>query len=95
MGLNIGNPVNRNLASAIVDGKVELLGVDEIVDRLGVSRSTLERWVRNGKAAAAMSLIDRMASKGQFPEPDIYIGSSPKWTKDTVVNWLVANSSSK
>lgn len=87
--------LDRSLASAIVDGKVELLGVDEIVDRLGVSRSTLERWVRNGKAAAAVSFVDRVSSRLGFPEPDIYIGNSPKWTKDTVVTWLLANSSSK
>lgn len=87
--------LDRSLASAIVDGKVELLGVDEIVDRLGVSRSTLERWVRNGKAASAVSFVDRVSSRLGFPEPDIYIGNSPKWTKDTVVTWLLANSSSK
>jgi len=90
--------LDRSLASAIVDGKVELLGVDEIVERLGVSRSTLERWVRNGKAsagAAGVSFVDRVSSRLGFPEPDIYIGNSPKWTKDTVVTWLLANSTSK
>lgn len=87
--------LDHSLASAIVDGKVELLGVDEIVERLGVSRSTLERWVRNGKAAAAVSFVDRISSRLGFPEPDIYIGNSPKWTKQTVVTWLLANSSSK
>jgi transcriptional regulator with XRE-family HTH domain len=90
--------MHRQLAEAVVNGQVELLGIDEIVKRLGVSRSTLERWVRNSRASFAgqSQLADFAVSisqgKTNFPAPDIYIGASPKWTKDKVISWLMSNS---
>ncbi|WP_409309015.1 helix-turn-helix transcriptional regulator [Pectobacterium sp. B1J-3] len=38
----------KNLVDRIADGEATLLGIDEICKRLGISRSTLERWIRNG-----------------------------------------------
>lgn len=92
------SPVDLKFAQAVVDGEVELLGIDEIVKRLGVSRSTLERWVRNGRnTIPGMEHVMPVSSslfpaRTNFPAPDIYIGASPKWSKDTVVKWLMANS---
>lgn len=90
------SPVDLKFAQAVVDGEVELLGIDEIVKRLGVSRSTLERWVRNGRntlpGMGHVMPASLFAGKTNFPAPDIYIGASPKWSKDTVIKWLMANS---
>ncbi len=38
----------NDLVNRIANGEATLLGVEEICKRLGVSRSTFERWVRNG-----------------------------------------------
>ena len=94
--------VKPDLAEAIVNGDVELIGIDDIAKRLGVSRSTLERWIRTGNGSGLptfggqQTLGDLAANltegKMSFPPPDIYIGSSPKWDKKTVVAWLVKNS---
>ena len=92
------SPMDPKLAEAIVNGEVELLGIEEIVKRLGVSRSTLERWVRNSRISVAGqgTLADMTANilhgKTNFPAPDLYIGASPKWTKDKVIKWLMNNS---
>ena len=94
-------PVDEQLARAIVDGKVELLGVEEIVSRLGVSRSTLERWIRNGRSSIVDSsefsdaLANFVEGKTNFPAPDVYIGASPKWIKETVVKWMMRNSTTR
>jgi predicted DNA-binding transcriptional regulator AlpA len=94
-------PVDEQLARAIVEGKVELLGVDEIVSRLGVSRSTLERWIRNTRASltgggdVAGALASFVEGKTGFPPPDVYIGASPRWIKETVVKWVMTNSTKR
>lgn len=96
------SPIDLKLAADVVDGKVELLGIEEIVTRLGVSRSTLERWVRNGRAKLPAGMPQGLMSvtgystnlfgKTDFPPPDLHIGASPRWKKDTVMAWLVASS---
>ncbi|WP_224718270.1 helix-turn-helix transcriptional regulator [Pectobacterium versatile] len=42
----------KSLIDRIADGEATLLGIDDICARLGISRSTLERWVRNGSRAS-------------------------------------------
>lgn len=97
--------LTQELAEKIVNGQVQLLGIDEIVSRLQVSRSTVERWVRKGKENLASKktpdtldciplsvVLGNKMGAANFPPPDIYIGSSPKWMKSTVVAWLMANS---
>ena len=37
-----------DLVDRIASGKAELLGIDEICRRLDVTRSTFDRWVKNG-----------------------------------------------
>jgi predicted DNA-binding transcriptional regulator AlpA len=85
------------LARKVVNGDVELMGVDEIVARLGVSRRTLERWVQTGKGlagsiAASHVMHDLLDTAPSFPRPDLYIGNSPKWTKDSVTAWVIKSS---
>ncbi|KHT34441.1 helix-turn-helix transcriptional regulator [Pectobacterium carotovorum] len=42
----------KSLIDRIADGEATLLGIDEICKRLDISRSTLERWVRNGSKSS-------------------------------------------
>lgn len=39
-----------DLVDRIANGTAELLGIDDICKRLGVSRTTLDRWVQNGRS---------------------------------------------
>ena len=54
----------NDLVNRIANGEATLLGVEDICKRLGVSRSTFERWVRNGggKAAGGVSVAAVAAS---------------------------------
>ena len=82
--------MDKDQARRIIDGELELMGAEEISQRVGVSRRTLDRWVKPGNSLAKMmSNLD----PEKFPRPDLYIGNSPKWTKDTVILWLQENSS--
>lgn len=90
-----------NLVDRIANGDAILLGVDDICKRLGVSRTTFDRWVRNGGAKSVTGpgygvgmrpLSDLVAGDNlTFPAPDIRIGNSPKWEMDTFKTWLRAN----
>ncbi|WP_434717190.1 hypothetical protein P5X00_40055 (plasmid) [Paraburkholderia sp. A2RO-4L] len=91
----------NDLVDRIATGQATLLGVDEICTRLGVHRSTFDRWVKNGtgKNAQAISkgsnMLLAMLGSGEssmsFPPPDIRIGNSPKWELETFKKWLRAN----
>lgn len=126
----------NELYSKIVAGEVRLLTAEDICARLGVSRTTFDRWVRNSlpRAEGGLGAIARQglplttpagllqhvvgmglsdASGGvaplggalsdgtlnmtegkiEFPQPDVRIGRSPRWTFETVVAWLEKNSS--
>jgi hypothetical protein len=48
----------NDLASRIAEGKAVLLSADDICTRLSISRSTLERWVRNSPPRSKDDLID-------------------------------------
>lgn len=92
--------VDIKFSESILRGEVELLGVEEIVSKLGVSRNTFERWVRNGRIAGSSMTnnfqdIHANLTEGNiiFPQPDIYIGKSPRWDLKTVAKWLSSNAS--
>ena len=102
--------MKNELVDRIANGNATLLGVDDICKRLGVSRSTFERWVRNGSSKLEQSAGETgfgnpptiarahslidSESALSFPPPDIRIGNSPKWELDTLKRWLLANTSS-
>ena len=71
----------NDLVDRIAAGEATLLGIDEICTRLGISRTTFDRWVR---CAGSQENIT-------FPAPDIRIGNSPKWEMETFKRWLAAN----
>ena len=84
-----------DIIEKIAAGEVTLLGIDDISKRLGVSRATFERWVRNGgknRASTAFSLDED--SNIRFPPPDIRIGNSPRWDIETLKKWLRNNNAS-
>ncbi len=94
----------NDIVDRIANGKATLLGVEEIITRLGVSRSTFDRWVKNGAAGGAgLKLSSMVASRSifedrtsaenllKFPPADIRIGGSPKWELETFKTWLRAN----
>lgn len=89
--------VDEHFAESVLRGEVELLGVEEIVTRLGVSRNTFERWVRNGRIGSSMTSnfqdLGANLTEGNicFPQADIHIGKSPKWDLKTVAKWLARN----
>jgi len=52
----------------------EVVGVVELVDRLGVSRNTINTW----------------RTRGVFPEPAWIVGGRPAWTWSVVEEWAHA-----
>ncbi len=64
-------------AKDIIEGAAKPIRVDEVLERLGISRSTLERWIRN-----------KGPSKHPFPSPIFYIGEAPCWVAEQLVEWL-------
>ncbi len=89
----------NDLVNRIAEGKAVLLGVEDICNRLGVSRTTFDRWVRNGNPLSGNSLaktvseaMANFADKSiSFPPADIRIGGSPKWEIETFKAWLAKN----
>ncbi len=59
---------------------LNLLSVETICQSLGVSRTTLNRWVQNTR--------DGVTDKGTFPIPCTKVGNSPRWQKEVVNTWL-------
>lgn len=49
----------------------EVVGMVELVDRLGVPRTTINTW----------------RQRGQFPEPAWIVGGRPAWNFDDVQHW--------
>ncbi|MBI0331733.1 helix-turn-helix transcriptional regulator [Burkholderia plantarii] len=91
----------NDVVNRIATGQATLLTADQICERIGVSRSTFDRWVRNGegRASASVSSLAAMLDAGvnfaegtlRFPPPDIRIGNSPRWELETFKKWLLLN----
>lgn len=62
-----------NLVNRIASGEATLLGVEDICKRLGVSRSTFERWVRNGETK--MGVLQSKFSGGSVEPEEVLFGS--------------------
>jgi transposase-like protein len=54
----------NDIVDRIANGQAQLLGIDDICTRLGVSRTTFDRWVRNGggKALGGKSLAEHVVT---------------------------------
>ena len=76
-----------------------LLGIDEICQKLSISRSTFERMRRsnnsNKKTILSLSykpLSEEFSELAPFPEPTIILGRSPRWSATVLNEWLRKNS---
>ncbi|QMT41151.1 helix-turn-helix transcriptional regulator [Neisseria shayeganii] len=70
-----------------------LLGIDDICQKLSISRSTFERLRRNKQSSANSNLrSDEFAGLSTFPEPTILLGRSPRWSATVLNEWLRKNS---
>lgn len=76
----MGNRDIDNLVDRIAAGKATLLGIDDICQRLGISRTTLDRWVRNGggKLSAPSSIAEHIADVGLGGAFQSMLDSSPE-----------------
>lgn len=91
---------DEKAATRVVRGEDRLIGIDELVERLGISRSTLDRWVKRRGPFGNLDQVKAHHAKiagfappkpldlNPFPEPATYLGQSPKWLESTVVKWL-------
>lgn len=52
---------------------LEIVGIPEIADRLGVPRPTLDTWRR----------------RGELPEPGYMIGNRPAWRWSVIRTWAL------
>ena len=81
--------------------KDTLLGIEEICQKLSISRSTLERMRGNAgpRALGALGIQgrtiiakpiagDESLCKTPFPPPSCMIGRSPRWTTAVINEWL-------
>jgi predicted DNA-binding transcriptional regulator AlpA len=102
--------MKKSLVDRIAEGEAILLGVDDICKRIGVSRTTFDRWVRNGggnpsnlnssvfgnTGTRLSDLASNMSDSNiTFPAPDIRIGNSPRWEIETFKEWLRLNVTNK
>ena len=76
-----------------------LLGIDEICQKLSISRSTFERLRRpNEKNIMLLSSNplstppDDLSGLHPFPKPTIVLGRSPRWSSTILNEWLQKNS---
>lgn len=53
----------NDLVNRIAEGKANLLGIDDICQRIGVSRTTFDRWVRNGGGKTGTTGIAELAAR--------------------------------
>ncbi|MDD2865043.1 MAG: hypothetical protein PHC99_10055 [Methylococcales bacterium] len=83
--------------------KDTLLNIEQICEKLSISRSTFERMrgltdLRSvgatiGAAARAFgNKEDDEEFSAPFPQPSCMIGRSPRWTANVINKWLSENS---
>jgi predicted DNA-binding transcriptional regulator AlpA len=68
-----------------------LLSIDDICQKLSISRSTLDRWRGIGNRTLPVSYLDRfngMNDIRNFPEPTVTFGNSPRWSAKVINEWL-------
>lgn len=57
-----------------------LLSINDICEKLSISRQTLDRW----RGISSPKSPNTNQNSPSFPEPDAYLGESPRWTIETV-----------
>lgn len=69
------------LAERIAHGRATLLDMNDICERLNISRSSFERWRKNS--------IDNKPNTTHFPKPDIYLVGRARWELATLTQWII------
>ncbi len=85
---------------------MKFLTIDDVCKMLSISRRTLERMRVSSlqKRLKSSSVVpdirdsvedteyaSRDGQRIPFPEPDLYIGKSPRWEMDKLLVWLKKN----
>jgi predicted DNA-binding transcriptional regulator AlpA len=76
-----------------------LLTVEQICEKLSISRSTLDRWRGIGNSSLPRNTIldsvnELLGSKTNdepiipFPKPTLNIGRSPRWSANEINKWI-------
>lgn len=89
---------NSDLFNRVALGDASLLTADQICERISIKRSTFDKWVRNSADRKLNELLSP-AKRGHiperkgfeassFPQPDTRINGSPRWSSDTLADWL-------
>ena len=65
------------VVNEIADNIADLISISEICKILGISRTTLDRWINNDSGIGET-----------FPKNDIKIGNRLYWGRDTFKQWI-------
>ncbi len=82
---------------------MKYITINDVCEMLSISRRTLERirGIKNVLNSSSLNIrktnhLD-LLSLGEesliFPEPDLFIGRSPRWERDKLISWLQENGS--
>ncbi|APP04884.1 hypothetical protein BG259_05790 [Vibrio harveyi] len=74
---------------------MKYLTIDDVCEMLSISRRTLERMrsetlvvdERNVEFTLRTHPL-RAFGRVAFPEPDLFIGRSPRWEQERLITWL-------
>ncbi len=84
---------------------MKYLTIDDVCEMLSISRRTLERMRVLSAYELLQSIqqrnpitsdlndtdIKNETERLSFPEPDLFIGKSPRWEQDKLISWLQIN----
>lgn len=70
----------QDLIDRIANGEEKLLSRNEICKRLNVPLVTFDKWRRTPSK-------DKPC-ENRFPNPDLYIGGSPRWSMTSFKKWI-------
>lgn len=81
------------------------LKIDDVCKMLSISRRTFERMRANGKDQEENPMFNMTTRNDdltklfgnilplKFPQPDLFIGRSPRWEEKRLIEWLEKNGS--
>jgi len=72
----------------------KLLGIDEICQKLAISRTTFERLRKpqHGMLSAMVRASDEYSGMPPFPNATITLGRSPRWSASDLNAWIASGS---
>jgi transposase len=81
----------KQTASAVLE---KMMSLDQIADRMGVARSSVQVFHRRARKAREHDLAwpdeERQVKPSDMPPPDLETPRSPMWHADTIETWLKA-----